>query len=473
MILPLTQTSFIVRTHKYLMQSHSRVKMDYKPKDTERPLFNQAPKKRWRWWVAGLSATIVLVNGASLAKDYLWHQPSQARSQIETIALPNTQVQQPKSKLSEITEATWKTVEVKPGDSLATLFNKNGVAAQELHNLLEIGHNSNYLVNLYPGQEIKLLVNDQGKLLAFNQKIDALKSLHIERQKDKFISTLQNTPVENRITYGRAVIHDSVFLSGKKAGLEDKLIMELADIFTYDIDFALDIHPNDAFKILYEEKYVDGQKIGVGAILAAEFSTRGKTFHAIRYTDSNGKSDYYTQDGKSLKKTFIRTPVKYTRISSHFNLQRRHPVLHKIRAHKGVDYAAPRGTHVKASGDGTVLFVGRKGGYGNTVILQHGSKYTTLYAHLTRYSKHLKKGTKVKQGEVIGAVGSSGLATGPHLHYEFRINGVHRNPLTVALPQAQGIDKGLKSEFLAHANNLLGLIDYHDRVMLASSESIH
>lgn len=448
--------------------------MDYKPRDRERPLFNELPKRRWRWWVAGVCASIVLVNGASLAKDYLWQSPGNPpSSQVEAIALPNTDIikVKPKKNLPDIVEATWKTVEVKPGDSLATLFSKNGIAAQELQHLLSIGDNSNYLVNLFPGQEIKLLVDEKGKLLAFNQKIDALKTLHVERQKDKFISTVQNTPVENRITYGRAVIHDSVFLSGKKAGLEDKLIMELADIFAYDIDFALDIHPNDGFKVLYEEQYVDGQKIGVGSILAAEFKARGKTFHAIRYTNEKGKSEYFTQDGKSLKKAFIRTPVKYTRISSHFNLQRRHPVLHKIRAHKGVDYAAPRGTQVKASGDGKVIFVGKKGGYGNTVILQHGPKYTTLYAHLSKYSKNLKKGDKVKQGQVIGSVGSSGLATGPHLHYEFRINGVHRNPLTVALPKAQGIDKSLKSEFLAHADSLLGLIDYHDRVMLASNET--
>jgi len=291
----------------------------------------------------------------------------------------------------------------------------------------------------------------------------------LSREQGQLKAKLEERPLEKRIAFRHGIIQNSFFMAGKQARLDDGLIMALAEVFAYDIDFAQDIRPNDQFKVLFEEYFVDNTKISNGPIIAAEFIARGKQHRAIRYTDEQGRTSYYNPTGKSLQKAFIRTPVQHTRISSHFNLQRCHPVLHQIRAHRGVDYAAPTGTPVKAAGQGKVIFIGQKGGYGNTVILKHGSQYSTLYGHLNGFAKNLKQGQRVSQGQIIGFVGSTGLASGPHLHFEFRINGVHHNPLTVKLPQAEGIAEKIKPHFLAHASNLIKLMEHHH---LKASESL-
>ena len=248
--------------------------------------------------------------------------------------------------------------------------------------------------------------------------------------------------------------------------------MELAGIFGWDIDFALDIRQGDSFAVIYEEVFLDGEKVRDGDIIAATFSNRGESYQAIRYTDASNHTDYYSPDGHSMRKAFLRTPVEFSRISSRFSLGRKHPILNTIRAHKGVDYAAPRGTPIKATGDGKVIYRGVKGGYGNVVIIQHGSSYSTLYGHMSRFARGVHSGSHVKQGQIIGYVGSSGLATGPHLHYEFRINGVHRNPLTVKLPDAQPLPKQYMADFQMHANQLVASLDLLSKtnVALASSD---
>ena len=243
--------------------------------------------------------------------------------------------------------------------------------------------------------------------------------------------------------------------------MTDNLTMQLANIFGWDIDFVMDIRKGDHFRLLYEELFLDGEKVGDGNILMAEFWNQGRHVTAFRYATKSGDIDYLDLKGDSLRKEFIRSPVSFTRISSRFSTGRYHPVLHKVRAHKGIDYAAPRGTPVKAAGDGKVIHAGNKGGYGRTVIVQHGQSYTTLYAHLNGYAKGIRTGKRVRQGDVIGYVGSSGLATGPHLHYEFRLNGVHRNPLTVPLPKARGIPDNERKEFLVHANKLRNQLALH------------
>ncbi|MEG2393296.1 MAG: peptidoglycan DD-metalloendopeptidase family protein, partial [Pseudomonas sp.] len=210
--------------------------------------------------------------------------------------------------------------------------------------------------------------------------------------------------------------------------------MDMASVFGYDVDFAQDIRQGDEFDVIYEQKVVNGKAVGTGPILSARFTNRGKTYTAVRYTNKQGNSSYYTADGNSMRKAFIRTPVDFARISSKFSMGRKHPILNKIRAHKGVDYAAPRGTPIKAAGDGKVLLAGRRGGYGNTVIIQHGNTYRTLYGHMQGFAKGVKTGGSVKQGQVIGYIGTTGLSTGPHLHYEFQVNGVHVDPLGQKLP---------------------------------------
>jgi murein DD-endopeptidase MepM/ murein hydrolase activator NlpD len=249
--------------------------------------------------------------------------------------------------------------------------------------------------------------------------------------------------------------------------------MELAGIFGWDIDFALDIRKGDSFKVLYEEIYRNGEKIKDGDILAAEFINDGEVYRAVRYTNpKTDRTEYYTPEGKSMRKEFLRTPVNFTRISSRFTTARYHPVLHKFRSHKGVDYAAKRGTPIRAAGDGKVIFKGTKGGYGRVVILQHGSKYTTLYAHLNSYDKSISVGKKVKQGQTIAYVGSSGLATGPHLHYEFRVDGVHRNPLTVRLPSSEPVPQSHLASFEQTTAPVLAQLDLLSRdTQLALAET--
>ena len=340
--------------------------------------------------------------------------------------------------------ADWQTLTVKNGDNLTTLLKRIKLGAREVYQLdraAKKAKSANFR-KMLPGQKLAVLIDDQGTLQQLN---------HIKNRLERTEFTLApkgTYQVEHIIrqpdaspTFAAGTINDSLFLSGQRAGMDDRLIMELANIFGWDIDFILDIREGDAFSVLYEEHFLDGEKIGNGAILAASFTNRGKTFRAVRYTNADGISHYFTPEGKSMRKEFLRTPVDFARISSHFNLRRKHPVLNRIRAHKGTDYAAPRGTPIKASGDGKVIHAGRKGGYGNVVIIQHGQKYKTLYAHLHKFRRGIRKGARVKQGQVIGYVGSTGLATGPHLHYEFYVNGAVRNPVRVKLPQANAIAK--------------------------------
>jgi murein DD-endopeptidase MepM/ murein hydrolase activator NlpD len=251
-----------------------------------------------------------------------------------------------------------------------------------------------------------------------------------------------------------------LFEAGVQAGMSDKLTMDLAGIFEWDIDFIQDVREGDEFTVLYEEIWRDGVKLRNGNIIAAEFVNQGKSYRAAKYRDANGRSNYYTPDGHSLRKAFIRAPLNFTRISSNFDPNRRHPILNTIRAHQGVDYAAPVGTPIRAAGDGKVIFRGVQGGYGNVVILQHGGNISTLYGHMSRFA-NARVGTRVAQGEVIGYVGQSGLATGPHLHYEYRVNGVHRNPRTVSLPPADPVPAEFQEDFKTTTATLWRQLDLY------------
>ena len=356
----------------------------------------------------------------------------------------------------------WQTATVKNGDNMALIFARVGLSPQELYRVMTADKDASALKRLMPGQKLKFQIDD-GNLQQLVYKIDALNTLHVNRTQDESFAVSTNTrKMETRVTNTTGVIHSSLFLAAQKAGLSDNLIMELAGIFGWDVDFALDIRGGDSFTLVYEELFLDGKKQRDGNIIAAEFNNRGKTYRALRYTDTKGISDYFSPDGKSMRKAFIRTPVDFTRISSRFG-KRRHPTLNRMKNHHGVDYAAPRGTPIKAAGDGKLTFVGRKGGYGKTVMIQHGGKYGTLYAHMSRIKPGMRRGKKVRQGQTIGYVGSTGRSTGPHLHYEFRVNGVHRNPLRVRLPDAAPIRAKYKTDFLNKSRGLVALLDVLQR----------
>ena len=399
----------------------------------------------------------------------------------ETVAIPeltpavsavSTLPAKPEKQTPEVPEASdnWHTVTVKSGDSLASIFSKLDISPQQLHALLQQGGAAHNLKKILPGQTLRVLTNDEHALVKLSYPVDKLSTLEVSRNGDDFeISTTHRTPERRKVT-ASATINSSLFMAGHNAGLSDNITMKLAGIFGWDIDFALDIRKGDQFTLMYEEIYLDGERIDNGDILAAEFVNQGKRYQAVRYTDAGGRTEYYSLDGKSMRKTFLRTPVEFSRISSRFSSGRKHPILNKIRAHKGVDYAASRGTAIKSTANGKVIHIGKKGGYGNTIIIQHGSRYSTLYAHMSKYRGGLKKGRRVKQGQTIGYIGSSGLATGPHLHYELRVDGTHRDPLRVKLPGADPLNKKYMADFSSKAEELIAKIDLVRDVQVASSK---
>ncbi len=357
-----------------------------------------------------------------------------------------------------IIEDPWQSVTVKPGDSLALIFSRLGLSPTSLYNIMSLGKEVSKLKKIRPGQLLKFHIEDN-ELLGLNYEMNLTKSLNISLEDNKFKAEVIHIELEKVVKHASATINDSLFLSAKKAGLSDNLIMQLVGIYGWDIDFALDIREGDSYTVIYEEQYKNGIKVSDGPIIAAEFVNRNTALRTVRFTHEDGRVDYYADNGDAMRKAFLRTPVEFARISSRFNLKRKHPILNKIRAHRGVDYAASTGTPIKATGDGTVTHAGRKGGYGRTVILKHGGKYSTVYAHLHRYARGVRSGSRVKQGQIIGYVGKSGLATGPHLHYEFRVHGVHRNPLTVKLPKVESIGKKTLPEFKIKTNPMLVELD--------------
>jgi murein DD-endopeptidase MepM/ murein hydrolase activator NlpD len=346
------------------------------------------------------------------------------------------------------TEAGWLTQKIEAGDTLASIFSDAGLDAVTTYKVAKLNKQTSKLTNIRPGQTISILQDNDNNLVSLKYHPDLTQTLVVKRLEDGSLSSeLQHHPLDAIPVFKSGTISSSLFLAAAENDISENIIMELAGIFGWDIDFSLDIRKGDQFGIVYNELYKDGVKIRDGNILAAEFINQGKKFQAVYYTDPRGQSGYFSPDGNSVRKAFLRSPVKFSRISSGFSNKRWHPILSRWRSHKGVDYAASRGTPIRASGDGKVSFKGTKGGYGKTIILQHGGRYTTLYAHMSRYASGVRTGKRIKQGQIIGYIGSTGLASGPHLHYEFRVNGVHRNPLRVKLPAAEPVDKAYKNHF--------------------------
>lgn len=351
----------------------------------------------------------------------------------------------------------WQTVKVRQGDSLSTIFERLGLSSIELDRILGLGGDTATLKTLRPDDYLRFRISD-GSLAEMVHEIDLAHTLHVRNEQGEYKAETVKEDLQTRVIHTTGVIRSSLFEAGQAAGLSDNAIMNMADIFDFDIDLVLDIRDGDNFHVVYEEIYKDGKKQKDGNILAAEFTNQGKTYRAVRYEDKNGNADYYRPDGSSLRRAFIRTPVAFSRITSKFGV-RRHPVLNRIRAHKGVDYAAPTGTPVKATGDGRIAYAGWQGGYGRVVQIEHEGGYTTVYGHLSKFAGSAKVGQRVKLGQTVGFVGQSGLATGPHLHYEFRVAGVHRDPLTVKLPKSIPIPKQQLADFKARTRQALAMLE--------------
>lgn len=354
----------------------------------------------------------------------------------------------------------WKEFTIQNGDNLSILFKRAGLNDRSIYELFSDAKDAKDLRSIRPGQKMSFLVKN-GQLQGLNYVIDELNSLSFTRDTKGFTGKEVALKPDVKYAFRQASIDSSLYMAGKRAGMPSNLTMELANVFGWDIDFALDIKKGDSFKVMYEEQFLNGKKIGTGKIMAAEFTNSGKTFQAVRYTDKQGASNYYTPDGRGMHKAFLRTPIEFARISSHFSLNRKHPVLHVIRAHKGTDYAAARGTPIRATGNGKIAFAGRKGGYGNCIVIQHGQGIETLYGHMNAFAKGMKNGARISQGDVIGYVGSTGLASGPHLHYEFHVNGQVRNPVTVPLPKSIGIEKTELARFNETTRPLIAKLDQY------------
>jgi murein DD-endopeptidase MepM/ murein hydrolase activator NlpD len=360
------------------------------------------------------------------------------------------------------------TIQVRRGDNLSVIFKRQGIAAREIPALLAAEPLGKRLKSIFPGHGLTFDQADDGTLIKLTYTPGPLETLEFERVGSKFVSREVVTEPERATAYKHGVIDHSLFVASQRVGLSDALTMRLAQIFQWDIDFVLDIRKGDEFHVVYEELYVGDNFIGYGDILAAEFVNRGDAYRAIRYQDASGRADYFAPDGASMRKAFLRAPVEFSRISSNFNLRRIHPLFKRNVPHRGIDYAAPTGTPVLAAGDGRVATASRTEPNGNYVVLQHGEQFTTKYLHLSKFGRGIRSGAKVRQGQIIGYVGATGWATGPHLHYEFLVNGVHQNPRTVELPDAAPISAGELARFNQRTQPLLALLDdFKSQVQLA------
>lgn len=373
-------------------------------------------------------------------------------TEIETLALEAPEVSSPQQALAD-----WRNIEIQSGDNLSDIFVKVGLSNQDLFRVLNSSDEAKILNRVFPGYQLDFHIPENGEL----EQLRVLKSplegfLFTRNEGDYRVENIEKE-AEIRTAFKVGSITDSLFMAGQREQIPAIHIMEMANVFGGVIDFILDPRAGDEFSILYEEKYLDGEYIGSGDILATRFVNQGKEFTAVRYVNEAGEVGYYSPEGESMRKAFLRTPLDVFRISSNFNPRRRHPIHNTIRAHKGTDYAAPRGTPIRATSDGTVTWSQRNGSFGNLVVLKHAGGFETKYAHLSKYGNGIKRGVRVRQGQTIGYVGSTGGATGAHLHYEFLVNGVHQNPRTILnkLPTAVSIEDEEMQRFRRQTIDLL------------------
>jgi murein DD-endopeptidase MepM/ murein hydrolase activator NlpD len=353
----------------------------------------------------------------------------------------------------------WREERIQRGDTLGSVLARLGIEDVAAQNFLRTDPRARPLYQLKPGKAVRVQADDDGRLIALSYLAQGGELLTVKRVEDGF--SAQSAPPGStvRLELRAGEIRSSLFAASDAVALPDAVTMQLAEIFSGDIDFHHDLRRGDWFTVVYEMRDIDGQSAGSGRIVAAEFVNKGNVYRAFSWQGPDGSEAYYAEDGKTLRKAFMRSPLSFTRITSGFSLARFHPFLQTWRAHKGVDFAAPTGTPVHAAGDGKVASAGWQNGYGNAVVLQHGATYSTVYAHLSRFASGIKPGARVTQGDVIGYVGQTGWATGPHLHYEFRVNNEQRNPMTIALPTAQPLPAA-------------ALGDYRERVSVLSAQLV-
>ncbi len=402
-------------------------------------------------WVVGMGS-LLMIMGLSLTTPNHDEQAATTVSEVEAVAAAHSPdvVPEPEAPAAPAPppEPPWREFVVQDGDNLSLIFNRAGFSDTDLYRVAR-ANDERSLKRVYPGETIGFQSDPDGALLAVRHVQSPLLTTLYTREADGYAATDVTREPDQVARNVSMTIDSSLFIAGTDAGLSDAMIMELAGIFGGVIDFVLDPRIGDTIHVLYQELVLDGERFDDGPILAASFTNRGETFEAYRYTDAEGDTSYYNEKGVSMRKAFLLAPLDFTRVSSNFNPNRLHPIYKTQRPHRGTDYAAPRGTPVYAAGDGRVVEAGYTRPNGNYVFIQHGEQFETHYLHLHRMK--VKQGARVKQGDVIGTVGSTGAATGPHLHYEFLVNGVHRNPRTVhkILPKARSLPEAELPRYLA------------------------
>ena len=412
------------------------------------------PRSLWHYW-PGLVAILPffgVVAAFGIAPDTV-PEPVELQHVVENIVLSGDPIR------STDNHRYWREERIQRGDTVASILARLNVEDADALTYLLQAKDVRSLYQLIPGRTVRAVTSDDGKLDSLTYVNKDGRRLHITHSESGFSASEESPQTEQWILQSSGEIETSLFAATDSSGIPESVALQLAEIFSSEIDFHRDLRRGDRFSLVYEALVGDGEFLGVGRVLSAEFVNQGRALRAVFFRDDQGRNGYYTPGGSNVRKAFLRSPIEFSRVTSGFTNARFHPVLQRWRAHKGIDYGAPAGTRVRATADGHVTFVGRKGGYGNVVIVRHPNGYETLYAHLSAFSQGIRHGRRVAQGEVVGFVGSTGLATGPHLHYEFHVNGVHQNPMKLAIPPGPPITAQSRPEFEQSAAPLLERLD--------------
>jgi murein DD-endopeptidase MepM/ murein hydrolase activator NlpD len=422
------------------------------------------PRRRRAVWLPALA--ILPLFGVVAAFGFA---PEKAPERVEIQhVVENINLPVPAANRDQDSGNFWREERIRRGDTVSTILSRLDVNDTEAMNYLLQARGVRSLYRLIPGRSVRAVTTGDGRLEELSYLNADGKRLLVKRGEQGFDATETTPEYEHRIMQTSGTIEYSLFGATDAAGIHENVAIQLADIFSSDVDFTRDLRARDRFAVVYEANYFEGEFIGIGRVIAAEFTNQGKTYRAVYFEDSNGHGGYYGPDGKNVRKAFLRSPLAFSRITSRYSNNRYHPILRKWRAHRGIDFGAPTGTPVRATASGWVRIAGRRGGYGNLIELRHANGYGTRYAHLSRFAKGVRSGARVEQGEVIGYVGQTGLASGPHLHYEFLVNGTQRNPLKLALPPGPSITPSLRDAFEATSGPLLSRLNLLGNTNLAS-----
>lgn len=384
--------------------------------------------------------------------------------QIKEVIRTQEQTQAPENIKKEIVRKNdaWQVLKPRSGDSMAAIFNRLGLTAKNLQEVLYKNPHAKVLTQIKPSQQLRFLIKNN-KLEQLIIPVDAIKTLTITNKGSSYATRIDSKKMTGQNLYITGTVRGSLYTTAQKLNIPYKLVRQMTTVLNKEIDFAHAIRAGDQFSIIYEAFYVEDKMVSIGDVVAVSYTNQGKTHQAIRHKRSNGSYDYYNEKGESFKKSFTRYPIKFSHISSTFSLSRKHPILHYARAHKGIDLAAPIGTPIAATGDGVVSVIGRHNGYGNMIKIVHDKTYSTVYGHMLRFQKGLYKGSKVKRGQIIGYVGQTGLATGPHCHYELHVNNQPRNPTTTFLPTAPALSGRELATFKANTNTLMARLKLYEK----------